>query len=247
MSNALDNLVADVDRLVSEMGSNLPLYSDETTRRWYASISAQFLAFNRRLRDAIKEERTSRQELEAFSLFEKYAETPDDKLNDSGLALKRKLLRLGSSASRQNHGRFQTFDSARRAYMFETGEIVCDKETYEKFGKWLYSKKCDGSCPYWRIVEGEGDASPRCTNPCGVCVREEEGKEISDKEETPQVEKVKKPLAQVVGDMVVDAICRGICNVRELTVGDRYDIFTRLLFEIRRSWEINKMEAQKTK
>ena len=176
MSNALDNLVADVDRLVSEMGSNLPLHSDETTRSWYASISAQFLAFNRRLRAAIKEERTSRQELEAFGLLENYAETPDDKLSDSGLALKRKLLRLGSSSAQQNHGRFQTFDSARRAYMFETGESVYDKETYEKFCKWLFSKKCDDSCPYWRIVEGEGNAIPRCTNPCGVCVSEEEGK-----------------------------------------------------------------------
>ena len=169
MSNALDNLVADVDRLVSEMGSNLPLHSDETTRSWCASTSAQFLAFNRRLRDAIKEERTSRQELEAFGLLEKYAETPDDKLTDLGIALKRKLLRLGSSVSRQNHGRFQTFDSARRAYMFETGETVYDKETYEKFGKWLYSKKCDDSCPYYRIVEGEGECRPRCTNICGNC------------------------------------------------------------------------------
>lgn len=179
MSNALDDLVADIDRLVSEMGSNLP--PDETSRSWYATISAQFLAFNRRLRDAIKEERTSRQELEAFSLLEKYAETSDDKLTDSGLALKRKLLRLGSSSAQQNHGRFQTFDSARRTYMFETGETVYDKETYEKFGKWLYSKKCDDSCPYWRIVEGEGDGRPRCTNPCGTCVSD-------DKEEAPQVE-----------------------------------------------------------
>lgn len=181
MSNALDDLVADVDRLVFEMGSNLP--SDETSRNWYATISAQFLAFNRRLRDAIKEEWTSRQELEAFSLLEKYAETPDDKLTDSGLALKRKLLRLGSSSAQQNHGRFQTFDSARRAYMFETGESVYDKETYEKFGKWLYTKKCNDSCPYWRIVEGEGDAIPRCTNPCGVCVSDECGKDIANKKE----------------------------------------------------------------
>lgn len=244
MSNALDDLVADVDRLVSEMGANLP--SDETSRNWYATISAQYLAFNRRLRDAIKEERTPRQELEAFSLLEKYAETPDDKLSDSGLALKRKLLRLGSSSAQQNHGRFQTFDSARRAYMFETGETVYDKETYEKFCKWLYSKKCADSCPYWRIVEGEGDASPRCTNPCGTCVSEKEDKEISDKEETPQVEKVKEPLAHVVGDMVVDAVSRGISNVREQTIGERYDLFTRLLFEIRGSWEIKKMEAQKS-
>lgn len=72
--------------------------------------------------------------------------------------------------------------------------------------------------------------------------------EREDKEETPQVEKVKKPLALAVeGDMVVDAICRGICNVRELTIGERYDFFTRLLFGIRRSWEIIKMEAQKSK
>lgn len=127
MSNALDDLVDKVDGLVTEMRSNLP--PDETSSSWYASISAQFLAFNRRLRDAIKEERTSR----------------------------------------QNHGRFQTFDSARRAYMFETGNLVYDKETYEKFCKWLYDKKCDDDCPFYRIVEGEGECRPRCTNICGNC------------------------------------------------------------------------------
>ena len=167
MSNALDDLVDKVDRLVTEMGSNL--LPDETSRNWYASISAQFLAFNRSLRDAIKEERTSRLELEAFNFLEKYAETTDDKLTDSEIALKRKLLRLGSSSARQNHGRFQTFDSARRAYMFETGNPVYDKETYEKFCKWLYDKKCEDDCPYYRIVEGEGECRPRCTNPCGHC------------------------------------------------------------------------------
>lgn len=245
MSNALDNLVADIDRLLSEMGSNLP--PDETYRSWYAAISAQFLAFNRRLRDAIEEERTSRRELEAFSLLEKYAETPDDKLKDTGLAIKRKLLRLGSSSSRQNHGRFNSLDDALTAYKRETCEVVYGTESFDRFARWLYSKKCDDSCPYYRIVEGEGDARPRCTNPCGVCVSDEDGKEISDKEETPQEEKVKKPLEHAVGDMVIDAICRGICNVRELTVGERYDLFTRLLSEIGVSWENKKIEAQKNK
>ena len=245
MSNALDNLVADVDRLVSEMGSNLP--PDENSCSWYASISAQFLAFNRRLRDAIKEERTSRQELEAFSLLEKYAETPDDKLTDPGLALKRKLLRLGSSSAQQNHGRFQTFDSARRAYMFETGEAVYDKETYEKFGKWLYSKKCDDSCPYYRIVEGEGDARPRCTNPCGVCVSDGDGKEISDKEETPQWEKVKKPLAHVVGDMVVDAIFDGISNYLYNNHSKNFAELNDIIKFIKAEWVAKKLQKEKTK
>ena len=244
MSNALDDLVADVDRLVSEMGSNLP--SDETSRSWYAAISAQFLAFNRRLREAIKEERTTTSntgtsrrgrdgmfdifggamdklaeirevlkdelkeealKLQALELVERVAETPDEKLKDFELDIKRKLLRLAHK-----------------------------------------KRKSGCSCPACRAIFGEGDARPVAQNPCGTCVSEEEGKDISDKEETPQVEKVKEPLALAVeGDMVVDAICRGICNVRELTIGERHGFLTRLLSEIRRSWEIIKMEAQKSK
>lgn len=156
MSNALDDLVADIDRLVFEMGSNLPIYSDETTRSWCASISAQFLAFNRRLRDAIKEERTSRQELEAFSLLENYAETPDDKLTDSGLALKRKLLRLGSSAStaerkpEKNKERFSSFDDAVTEFVNsgEASKYECPPKVvnwnwhhWNYFVMWLFTNK----------------------------------------------------------------------------------------------------------
>ena len=152
------------------------------------------------LKDELKEEALK---LQALELVERVAETPDEKLKDFELDIKRKLLRLAHQ-----------------------------------------KRKSGCSCSACRALFGEGDASPRCTNPCGVCVSEEEGKEISDKEETQQEEKVKKPFALAVeGDMVVDAICRGICNVREQTIGERYDSFTRLLSEIRRSWEIVKMEA----
>ena len=243
MSNALDDLVSDVDRLVSEMGSNLP--SDETSRSWYAAISAQFLAFNRRLREAIKEERTTTSntgtsrrgrdgmfdifggamdnlaeirevlkdelkeealKLQALELVERVAETPDEKLKDFELDIKRKLLRLAHK-----------------------------------------KRKSGCSCPSCQALFGEGDASPRCTKPCGVCVSDGDGKEISDKEETLQVEKVKKPLAHVVGDMVVNAISEGIRRYLShswISRTNRLEI-KHAIEHIRQEWEHKKMEDGK--
>ena len=68
-----------------------------------------------------------------------------------------------------NHERFSNYDDALRTYKYEMKEVVYDFDTMEKFCKWLYSKKCDDSCPYYRIVEGEGECRPRCTNICGNC------------------------------------------------------------------------------
>ena len=68
-----------------------------------------------------------------------------------------------------NHERFNTYEGAVRTYKYETGNIVYDKESFEKFCKWLYDKKCEDDCPYYRIVEGEGECRPRCTNICGNC------------------------------------------------------------------------------
>ena len=75
-----------------------------------------------------------------------------------------------------NHERFNTYKGALRTYEYETGNIVYDKESYEKFCKWLYDKKCEDDCPFQRIVEGESECRPRCTNICGNCfdAREEE-------------------------------------------------------------------------
>lgn len=164
MSNALDDLVADIDRLVSEMGSNLP--PDETSRRWYAGISAQWLAFNRRLRDAIKEEREEHVSI-AIDNFE------DGKRKGYAMA---KAEIVPSPPPEFNHERFaNSYDSALRTYKYETGEVVYNYETMYQFCQWLFSKCCDKDCPFYRIVEGEC-RPPCCTNPCGHCfnAREEE-------------------------------------------------------------------------
>ena len=50
-NSALVKLASDVDDLMAEMGANPPL--DETSRSWYATITAQLLAFNTRLKEAI--------------------------------------------------------------------------------------------------------------------------------------------------------------------------------------------------
>lgn len=75
-----------------------------------------------------------------------------------------------------NHERFKTYEGALRTYEYETGNIVYDNESFEKFCKWLYDKKCEDDCPFYRVVEGEGECRPRCTNICGNCfdAREEE-------------------------------------------------------------------------
>lgn len=73
---------------------------------------------------------------------------------------------------KQNHERFATYEGALSTYKHETGNIVYNSETFEKFGKWLYAKCCDDDCPFYRIVEGDGTCRPRCTNPGGHCVDE---------------------------------------------------------------------------
>lgn len=158
------------------------------------------------LKDELKEEALK---LQALELVERVAETPDEKLKDFELDIKRKLLLLGSSSSCQNHGRFNSFEDAFTAYKRETGEVVYDAASFERFARWLYTKKCDDSCPFYRIVEGEGDTRSRCTNPIGACANDDKS---GTEQEEAQITKVKKPLAHVVGDMVVDAVCDGISN-----------------------------------
>ena len=63
MRNALDDIVSDIEYLVSEMGRNVP--SDPKDRSWYAAVSAQYLSFANKLRKAIAEERKSRPNLVA--------------------------------------------------------------------------------------------------------------------------------------------------------------------------------------
>ena len=71
-----------------------------------------------------------------------------------------------------NHERFaNSYDSALRAYKYETGEVVYNYETMYQFCQWLFSKCCDKDCPFYRIVEGEETCRPRCTNPVGHCFK----------------------------------------------------------------------------
>ena len=63
MRNALDDIVSDVEYLVSEMVKNVPL--DPKYRSWYAAVSAQYLSLANKLRKAIAEERKSRPNLVA--------------------------------------------------------------------------------------------------------------------------------------------------------------------------------------
>ena len=63
MRNALDDIVSDIEYLVSEMGKNIPL--DPKDRSYYAAVSAQYLSLANKLRKAIAEERKSRPNLVA--------------------------------------------------------------------------------------------------------------------------------------------------------------------------------------
>lgn len=153
------------------------------------------------LKDELKEEALK---LQALELVERVAETPDEKLKDFELDIKRKLLRLAHK-----------------------------------------KRKSGCSCPACRAIFGEGDARPVAQNPCGTCVSEEEGKDISDKEEAPQMERVKKPLAHVVGDMVVDAICDGISNYLYSNYSKNFAELNDIIKYIKVVWANKKEEEKK--
>ena len=73
-----------------------------------------------------------------------------------------------------NFDRFKSVVEALRAYRYENSSFVYDKDTMEKFCHWLYARPCPKDCPFFRIVEGEGFCSPRCTNPIGRCWEKED-------------------------------------------------------------------------
>ena len=71
--------------------------------------------------------------------------------------------------------------------------------------------------------------------------------EREDKEETPQVEKVKKPLAHVVGDMVVDAIYDGISNYLCSNHSKNFAELNDIIKYIKAEWVAKKLQMEKTK
>ena len=140
MSKELDQIVEDLEQVVSDMGERACMFKLSTQDKpWYAFISAQYFGLARRLRKAIEVERTELHEDEAVNLLINYAAEDDAKLTESARALKHKLLAIADKAKKpkQNHGRFNTRDEAFAAYQKEHHCVMVDCMEFEE---WLFAE-----------------------------------------------------------------------------------------------------------